>query len=69
MHQKLSEKFSPSHLEIIDESHKHASHKAMQEHTRSNETHFKVIVVSNQFEPMKPIERHRAINELLADEL
>lgn len=41
----------------------------MQDHSRSSETHFKVIVVSNDFEPLKPIERHRAINELLADEL
>ncbi len=56
-------------MEIIDESHKHASHKAMQEHSRSNETHFKVVVVSNEFETMKPLERHRAINELLSEEL
>ena len=41
----------------------------MQSHSREGETHFKVIVVSNAFEGMKPLERHRAVNELLADEL
>lgn len=69
MYQKLSECFEPSHLEIIDESYKHAGHSAMQAHTRSGETHFKVVVVSDAFDKKLPIDRHRAINECLKEEL
>ena len=69
MQQKLTQQFNPAHLEIIDESHKHSGHAAMQDYQRSGETHFKVIVVSDSFEGKMPIERHRAVNECLADEL
>jgi len=41
----------------------------MQSHSRAGETHFKVVVVSASFEGMKPLERHRAVNEALAEEL
>jgi len=34
-----------------------------------SESHFKVVVVSDEFEGMKLIERHRSINSLLEDEL
>lgn len=37
---------------------------------RNSETHFKVVVVSNQFESIKsPVQRHRLVNEALADQL
>jgi len=41
----------------------------MQEHSRSGETHFKVIVVSDLFDKKLPLDRHRSVNECLADEL
>ena len=63
---KLRERFSPAHLEIVDESHKHAGHAAMKEHGRSGETHFKVKVVSDAFEGKMLIDRHRAVNECLS---
>merc|ERR1712050_92810 len=60
---KLMEKFNPVHLEIINESYMHNVPKG-------SETHFKVVVVSEKFNDMKPlIKRHRAINEILAEEL
>lgn len=64
---KLEDKFQPvKHLEIIDESHKHASHAAMKEHdSSSGETHFKVTIVSDAFEGMSLIQRHRAVNDCL----
>jgi BolA protein len=34
-----------------------------------SESHFKVIIVSDEFEDKILIKRHRLINELLADEL
>ena len=37
---------------------------------KNSETHFKVVVVSPQFDDVKsPIQRHRLINSTLADEL
>ncbi len=56
-------------MEIIDESHKHAGHAAMKDHGRNGETHFKVIVISDEFEGKLLIDRHRIINECLSQEL
>ena len=51
------------HLDVINESHMHNVPK-------NSETHFKVIVVSSQFDTIKsPIQRHRLINSLLSQEL
>jgi stress-induced morphogen len=60
---------NPSHLEIIDESHKHAGHAAMKDYMRSGETHFKVVVVSDDFEGKMLIDRHRLVNDILDEEL
>ncbi len=43
---KLRYEFKPVHLDVIDESHKHAGHQSMQSHSRKDETHFKVVIVS-----------------------
>lgn len=60
--QKLRSHFEPLHLEVINESKNHNVPK-------NSETHFKVIIVSTKFEDLKLIERHRAVNTLLRDEL
>ena len=62
IHGKLSAKFSPLHLEIINESYMHNV-------PRGSETHFKVLVVSDQFRDTKLIARHRMVNESLSEEL
>ena len=59
---KLSEALKPSYLAVLNESHMHNVPK-------DSETHFKVVVVSEQFEGVKVLERHRLVNKLLADEL
>jgi BolA protein len=33
-----------------------------------SETHFKIVAVSNVFETLRPVARHRLVNTLLADE-
>jgi BolA protein len=61
--EKLTAAFVPTHLEVINESHKHNVPK-------DSETHFKVVVVSPQFENAKaPIQRHRLINAALVEQL
>ena len=73
MRAKLEEGFSPTALEIIDELHKHAGHAHVAERPGRaegvGETHFKIKMVSPSFVGKSRIERHRAINALLAPEL
>ncbi|MDZ5699098.1 BolA family protein [Chelativorans sp. M5D2P16] len=71
---KLKDRFSPERLEIINESHLHAGHHhtaAGQEETfdGTGETHFRVRIVSPAFAGMSRVERHRAVNDALAEEL
>ena len=57
----ISDNFEFSHLEVINESHMHSG--------PNTETHFKVVLVSVEFEDIKLVQRHRKINELLKYEL
>jgi BolA family transcriptional regulator, general stress-responsive regulator len=71
---KLSRAFSPERLIVVNESHLHAGHHHVESghHATfdgSGETHFRVRIVSQRFSGMSRIERHRAVNELLAAEL
>ena len=64
--EKLERALSPRHLEVIDESHLHAGHAGSRP---GGETHFKVKMVADGFVGKSLIERHRKVNEVLADEL
>lgn len=50
---KLNEKFSPSHLDVVTEK----------------EGHWKTTVVSEDFKGLSLLDRHRAVQECLKDEL
>ena len=58
---KLEKAFAPTHLELENESHRHASGAAA-------ETHFKLVMVSGAFEGLSRVERQRRVMELLAPE-
>lgn len=58
---KLRDAMTPLHLEVLDESHAHSV-------PEGSESHFKVTLVTPLFEGKKLVERHRAVNALLADE-
>jgi BolA protein len=66
MLKKLARTFAPARLEIADESELHAGHAG---HRPGGETHYRVYIVSAAFEGKSRIERHRMVNEALADEL
>ena len=71
---KLNKAFSPDRLDVINESHLHAGHHHVEsghhaEFDGKGETHFRVRLVSPAFSAMSRIERHRAVNSALADEL
>jgi BolA-like protein 1 len=59
---KLTEALNPSFLEVVNESYKHNV-------PEGSESHFKVCVVSTEFEGKSPIQRHRVVNTLLKKEL
>jgi BolA protein len=64
--EKLSVKFTPTHLEVIDESEKHRGHGGYRE---GGETHFRVRIASPQFIGMPRVAQHRAVMETLDAEL
>ena len=59
---KLANGINAMHLEIVNESNNHNV-------PPGSESHFKVVLVSDDFEGQTLIARHRAINKLLEDEL
>lgn len=59
---KVTEHFTPSYLEVINESYMHNV-------AEGSESHFKLILVSQAFEGTRLIGRHRAVNKLLQEEL
>lgn len=61
---KLSSALSSQVLEVDNESHEHAGHAYGGE-----ETHFKVLMVSKEFEGVRKVARHQKIYQLLAEEL
>jgi BolA protein len=59
---KLLSHFKPEHLEVIkDSSHPHVP--------AGSESHFKVVIVTPEFAGERLINRHRAVNAVLKDEL
>jgi BolA family transcriptional regulator, general stress-responsive regulator len=64
---KLTEALKPERLEVINESHLHAGHQAHFDGT--GESHFRVRIFTTAFSGKSRVERHRMINQLLADEL
>ena len=59
---KLAEGLHPLHLEVVNESNNHNV-------PPGSESHFKVVLVSSDFEGQNLVARHRAVNKLLQDEL
>ncbi|PMH41146.1 transcriptional regulator BolA [Vibrio sp. 10N.286.49.B3] len=59
---KLNKAFSPTYLNVINESYMHNV-------PEGSESHFKVVIVSDSFEATRLIARHRQVNLALAHEL
>jgi len=59
--QKLVAKFSPVHMEVVNESYKHSVPKG-------SETHFMVLLVSEEFEGKSLIDQHKMVNATLKEE-
>ena len=66
MRKKLEAAFSPQHLEIVDDSSRHAGHEGARE---GGESHFTVTLQSDAFTGRSRVERQRLVNQVLRDEL
>jgi BolA protein len=65
MREALIAAFSPSEIEIIDESHLHHGHAGA---APGGETHYAVRIRSAALSGLSRVARHRAINDALAGE-
>lgn len=67
--QRITDAFTPEHLDIIDESHLHRGHVG----AASGAGHFNVTIVSGKFAEQKMLARHRmvyeAVNDLMQTEI
>lgn len=63
---KLTAALHPEHLEIVDETHRHAGHAGARP---GGETHFRVEIVAMAFQGKSRLERQRLVYALLKDEM
>lgn len=63
---KLTDKFAPAFLDVIDESMLHHGHAGWRE---GGETHFRVRIATRHFDGMSRVAQHRAVMDVLDAEL
>ncbi len=66
IHKKLTRRFDPLRLDVVDESHYHAGHTGVRP---VGETHFTVTIVSDAFAGESRVARQRLVYQTLAEEL
>ena len=63
---KLTSKFAPAFLDVIDESNQHFGHAGWRE---GGETHFRVSIATRHFDRLSRVAQHRAVMETLEADL
>ena len=58
----LMVEFEPVRLDVVNESHLHAGHRSS---PGTGDSHFRVLIVSQRFEGMSRVGRHRLVNGAL----
>ena len=66
IYKKLEEALQPQFLEVVNQSHLHAGHAG---DDGSGESHFKIVIQSDQVNKLKYVERERTIHKILQDEI
>ncbi|MFK8077047.1 MAG: BolA family protein [Granulosicoccus sp.] len=56
------QELAPIRLDVVNESHMHNV-------PANSETHFKLVIVSDSFDGLSLVARHRTVNKLLANQL
>ena len=62
---KITNKFNPDQVELIDNSHFHKNHKSFD----SNKFHLKIIIKSEKLKSMNKIGAHKEIFSILKNEM
>ena len=60
--EKIQASLTPTYLDVLNESHMHSV-------PPESESHFKLVIVSVEFENQSRLQRHRKVNKILAKEL
>ena len=60
--EKIQASLTPTYLDVLNESYMHSV-------PPGSESHFKLVIVSAEFENQSRLQRHRKVNEILAKEL
>lgn len=63
---RLRAAFSPSRLEVVDDSESHRGHGGYRE---GGESHFNVAIRATAFEGQSRVQRHRAVHSALGADL
>jgi len=58
---------NPTSIELVDDSHKHAGHAGSKGWEDHGESHFSLLVVSDKFDGLNLVKRHKLIYGLLGD--
>lgn len=62
LRERLVGAFDVQHMELENESHQHSV-------PANSETHFRLVLVSDAFDGLRPVARHQRVYGLLAEEL
>ena len=60
---RLEEGLGPDHLEVVDDSHRHAGHAG----AADGRGHFTVLIVSQRFAGLGTLKRHKLVYEVVGD--
>lgn len=63
---KLTTTFSPTRLEVVDDSHRHHGHAG---HREGGESHFNLLIEAEAFAGKGRVIRQRLVHQALAEEL
>ena len=63
---KLNRAFSPTRLEVVDDSHRHQGHAG---HREGGESHFNLLIEAQAFAGKARVARQRLIFQALAEEM
>ena len=66
LERKLTDAFAPVHLQVDDDSARHAGHAGARQ---GGESHFNVVIESARFEGVSRVQRQRMVYAALAEEL
>lgn len=62
----LKKNLKVHHIEVVDESHKHAGHNPA---AASGGTHMQIVIISDDFKNRSRIDRHKMVYKILEDDI